>query len=152
MLQRIISSKLTHSGLALTTEAIHPSAAILFRYRSKGSRDSAVSIYLEVTSRPHLRVRLPFLAVTSPFHSHTPRIKTKPKTLSRQNECFWMAHVVQGRARRCARRPTKWEAKNAKDRCKCEQSTNRGAYTQTTEYQRWQRTVTVCPCESQQEL
>jgi hypothetical protein len=43
MLQRIISSKLTHSGLALTTEVIHPSAAILFRYRSNGSRDSAVS-------------------------------------------------------------------------------------------------------------
>jgi hypothetical protein len=57
----------------------------LFRYRSNGSRDSAVSIYLEVTPRPHFRVRLPFLAVTSPFHSHTPRIKTKPKTLSRQN-------------------------------------------------------------------
>jgi hypothetical protein len=71
--------------VALTTEDIHPSAAILFRYRSNGSRDSAVSIYLEVTSRSHFRVRLPFLAVTSPFHSHTPRIKTKPKTLSRQN-------------------------------------------------------------------
>ena len=29
-------------------------------------------------------------------------------------------------ARRCARRPKKWAAKNAKDRCKCGQSTNFG--------------------------
>jgi len=35
-----------------------------------------------------------------------------------------MAQAVQGRARRCARRPKKWAAKNAKDRFKCGQSTN----------------------------
>ena len=34
--------------------------------------------------------------------------------------------MVQGRARRCARRPKKWAAKNARDRCKCGQSTNVG--------------------------
>ena len=38
-----------------------------------------------------------------------------------------MAQAVQGRARRCARQPKKWAAKNAKDGCKCGQSTNRGA-------------------------
>ena len=38
-----------------------------------------------------------------------------------------MAQAVQGRVRRCARRPKKWAAKNAKDRCKCGQSTNLGA-------------------------
>jgi hypothetical protein len=38
-----------------------------------------------------------------------------------------MAQAVQGRARRCARRTKKWAAKNAKDRCKCGQSTNLGA-------------------------
>jgi len=37
-----------------------------------------------------------------------------------------MARVVQGRARRCARGPKKWAAKNAKDRCKCGQSMNHG--------------------------
>jgi len=37
-----------------------------------------------------------------------------------------MAQVVQGRARRCARQPKKWAAKNAKDRCKCGQRTNLG--------------------------
>ena len=42
-------------------------------------------------------------------------------------ECFKMAQVVQGRVRRCARRPKKWAAKNAKDRCKCGQSRNLGA-------------------------
>jgi hypothetical protein len=31
------------------------------------------------------------------------------------------------RERRCARRPKKWAAKNAKDRCKCGQSMNLGA-------------------------
>jgi len=29
-----------------------------------------------------------------------------------------MAQVVQGRVRRCARRPKKWAVKNTKDRCK----------------------------------
>ena len=38
-----------------------------------------------------------------------------------------MPQAVQGRARRCARWPKKWAAKNAKDRCKCGQSTNLGA-------------------------
>jgi hypothetical protein len=38
-----------------------------------------------------------------------------------------MAQEVQGRARRCARRPKKWAAKNAKDGCKRGQSTNLGA-------------------------
>ena len=38
-----------------------------------------------------------------------------------------MARAVQERARKCARRFKKWEAKNAKDRCKCGQSTNLGA-------------------------
>jgi len=38
-----------------------------------------------------------------------------------------MAQVVQGRARRCARRPKKWEAKTAKDRCKCGPKSNLGA-------------------------
>ena len=33
-------------------------------------------------------------------------------------ECFKMAQVVQGRVRRCARRPKKWAVKNTKDRCK----------------------------------
>jgi hypothetical protein len=37
----------------------HPTAAILFRYRSNGSRDFTVSIYLEVTSHQTFRVRLP---------------------------------------------------------------------------------------------
>jgi len=37
-----------------------------------------------------------------------------------------MAQAVQGRARRCARRPTKRAVKNAKDRCKCGQSMNLG--------------------------
>ena len=37
-----------------------------------------------------------------------------------------MAQAVHGRARRCATRPKKWAAKNAKDRCKCGQSTNLG--------------------------
>jgi hypothetical protein len=41
--------------------------------------------------------------------------------------CFLMAKAVQGRARRCERRSKKWAAKNAKDRCKCGQSTNSGA-------------------------
>jgi hypothetical protein len=38
-----------------------------------------------------------------------------------------MAQAVQGRMRRCERRPKKWAAKNAKDRRKCGQSTNLGA-------------------------
>jgi len=38
-----------------------------------------------------------------------------------------MAQAVQGRARRCARQPKKWPAKNAKDKCKCGQSMNLGA-------------------------
>jgi hypothetical protein len=38
-----------------------------------------------------------------------------------------MAYAVQGRARRCARGPKKWAAKNTKDRSKCGQSTNLGA-------------------------
>ena len=38
-----------------------------------------------------------------------------------------MEQAVQGRARKYARRPKKWAAKNAKDRCKCGQSTNFGA-------------------------
>jgi hypothetical protein len=38
-----------------------------------------------------------------------------------------MAQADQGRARRCARRLKKWATKNAKDRCKCGQSTNLGA-------------------------
>jgi len=36
-----------------------------------------------------------------------------------------MTQAVQGRVR-YARRPKKWAAKNAKDRCKCGQSTNLG--------------------------
>ena len=35
-----------------------------------------------------------------------------------------MARIVQGGVRRFARRPKKWAAKNAKDRCKGGQSTN----------------------------
>jgi hypothetical protein len=37
-----------------------------------------------------------------------------------------MVEAVQGRAKRCARRPNKWAAKNAKDRCKCGHSTDLG--------------------------
>ena len=33
----------------------------------------------------------------------------------RRNRVFFNAQAVQGRARRCARRPKKWAAKNAKD-------------------------------------
>jgi hypothetical protein len=69
---------------ALTSEVVQPSAAILFRRRSNASRDSPLSIYLEVTSRQTFRVRNPSSAVTSPFHSGTPSIPAKPKTLSRQ--------------------------------------------------------------------
>jgi hypothetical protein len=35
-----------------------------------------------------------------------------------------MAQAVQGRARKCERRPKKWATRNAKDRCKCGPSTN----------------------------
>ena len=45
----------------------------------------------------------------------------------KKSSVFEWAQAVQGRARRCARRPKKWAAKNAKDRCKCGQSTNVGA-------------------------
>jgi len=38
-----------------------------------------------------------------------------------------MAQAVQGRARRCVRRPKKWADKNSEDRRKCGQSTNLGA-------------------------
>jgi hypothetical protein len=38
-----------------------------------------------------------------------------------------MAQALQGRARRCARRPKKWADKNAKGRYKYGQSTNLGA-------------------------
>jgi len=37
-----------------------------------------------------------------------------------------MAKAVQGRARRCARQPKKWAAKNAKDKCQRGQSMNLG--------------------------
>ena len=44
----------------------------------------------------------------------------------KKSSVFEWHRRVQGRARRCARRPKKWAAKNAKDRCKCGQSTNLG--------------------------
>jgi hypothetical protein len=45
---------------------------------------------------------------------------------TKKSECFWMVYEVQGRERRSARWPKKWPTKNAKDRCKCGQSTKLG--------------------------
>jgi len=46
-----------------------------------------------------------------------------------------MAQPVQGRARKYARLPKKWAAKNVKDRCKCGQSTNLGALRSKIRYE-----------------
>jgi len=47
-------------------------------------------------------------------------------TMKKLSVFKWHKQFKEG-ARRCARRPKKWAAKNAKDRCKCGQSTNLSA-------------------------